>query len=77
MTSIEKEFKSNKDQFIITGYKDDRAVMEMLNNTEVLAFNLWSMLTKAEPPLDEIRIKYATPEEAKAWEEEAERLNNE
>ena len=83
MTSIEKEFKSNQDQFIITGYKDDRAVIEMLNNTEVLAFNLWSMLKKTEPPLDEIRIKYATPEEVEAWEEAiawkeaAERLTNE
>lgn len=77
MTSIEKEFKSNKDQFIIKGYKDDRVMFEMLNGTDVLAFNLWSMLTKAEPPLDGVIIEYMTEEEAKAWEEEAERLTNE
>lgn len=72
MTNIEKEYRENQDQFMLVGYKDNRPVMEMLQNTTVLAFNLWSFLTKFEPPLDEVRIRYVTDEEAEQWEREAE-----
>lgn len=66
-TDIEKEFEKNDAELMMTVYKDGEECIWTMQNTEVLAFNVWSYLTKAEPKFDEIRIRVATKEEVKEW----------
>lgn len=64
---IEKEFDENETELMMTVYRDGKECIWTMQNTEVLAFNIWSYLTKAEPKFDEIRIRVATEEEIKEW----------
>ena len=70
-TDIEKEFDKNKTELMMTVYKDGEERIWAMQNTDVLAFNVWSYLTKAEPKFDEIRIRVATEEEIKEWYEDS------
>ena len=67
---IENEFNQNDDWFFLEGYRDGKLLLKTMDNTEVLSFNVWSYLTKAEPPFDEVRIRRATEAEREAWESE-------
>lgn len=64
-TEIEKEFDNNTEELMMIAYKDGEARVWSMQNTDVLAFNVWAYLTKAEPVFDEIRIRIATEEERK------------
>ena len=67
---IEREFDENDAKLMMTVYRDGEECVWTMQNTEVIAFNIWSYLTKAEPKFDEIRIRVATEEEVKEWYEE-------
>lgn len=64
---IEKEFDENETELMMTVYRNGEECIWTMQNTEVLAFNIWSYLTKAEPKFDEVRIRVATEEEIKEW----------
>lgn len=66
-TEIETAFDENKDWFMMTAYKDGKELVLTIQNTDVLAFNVWSYLTKAKPAFDEIRIRVATDDEVREW----------
>lgn len=66
-TEIEKAFDENKDWFMMTVYRNGEAQVWTMQNTDVLAFNVWSYLTQANPVFDEIRIRVATDEEVEEW----------
>lgn len=70
-TDIEREFDKNDTELMMTVYRDDEECVLTMQNTKVIAFNIWSYLTKAEPKFDEIRIRVATEEEVKEWHEES------
>lgn len=66
-TETEKEFDENDTELMMTVYRDGEECIWTMQNTKVLAFNVWSYLTKAKPKFDEIRIRVATEEEIKEW----------
>lgn len=66
-TDIDIEFEKNEAEFMTTLYRDGEPLVLMMNNTRVMAFNIWASLTKAEPLFDEVRIRLATEEETKEW----------
>ena len=68
---IEKEYKNNNVEFITEFYRDGKMLVREMNNTDVLSFNVWSMLTHTKPKgeFDEVRIRVATDEEIKEWNE--------
>lgn len=66
-TDIERAFDENKVWFMMTAYKDGEEQVLTIQNTDVVAFNVWSYLTKAKPVFDEIRIRVATDEEVAEW----------
>lgn len=68
---IEKEFDENNTELMMTVYKDGKPQIWTMQNTKVLAFNVWSYLTKAQPTFDEIHIRVATEEEVKEWYEDS------
>lgn len=70
-TEIEKEFDDNDTELMMTVYKDGEERIRAMQNTKVIAFNVWSYLTKAEPTFDEIRIRVATEDEIKEWYEDS------
>lgn len=70
-TDIEREFDKNDTELMMTVYRDGEECVLTMQNTKVIAFNIWSYLTKAEPKFDEIRIRVATEEEVKEWYEES------
>lgn len=66
-TDIERAFDENKDWFMMIAYRDGEEQVLTIQNTDVVAFNVWSYLTKAKPLFDEIHIRVATDEEIAEW----------
>lgn len=66
---IEKEYENNNVEFITEFYRDGKMLVREMNNTDVLSFNVWSMLTHTKPKgeFNEVRIRVATDEEIKEW----------
>lgn len=71
MNDLDKEYEENSVSFITDFYKDGELLVSEMNNTDVLSFNIWSLLTHTDPEgvFDEVRVRVATPEEVKAWDE--------
>lgn len=68
-TDLEREFMSSDVQFVTEISRDGKPMVWMMDNVETLAFNIWSCLTRAEPLFDEVRIRVATEENIKEWED--------
>lgn len=70
-SDIDKEYEENSVSFITDFYKDGELLVREMNNTDVLSFNIWSLLTHTDPEgmFDEVRVRVATAEEVKAWNE--------
>lgn len=68
---IEKEFENNTVDFITDFYKDGELLVREMTSTDIMSFNVWSMLTHTNPKntFDEVRIRVATDEEIKEWNE--------
>lgn len=67
-SEINQAFEENTESFFMDAYRDGELRVKAIENTSVIAFNIWSFLTRAEPKFDELRIRLATAEEVEAWE---------